>query len=146
MNQQTEVLKMCSMMLYYYYLSYKRLPLILNQFVLNQFTNVIIQQFKQKFPTFTEETPIDSFILFDKPFDELHRLEDDANLFSNMMNALISFPRTHHLIIRDDYCILSLLPIPFDSLDIYHGMIINYFTPILDTKVVKPYDIQYPNL
>ena len=130
-----ETLRTCSMMLYYYYLSYKRFPLQLNEQVLNQFTSGIIQLFKRKFPTIALDDPnflIDSFILFENPIDDLYRSEDRENLFSSMLQALIDFPSNHYIILRDDYCILSILPIPFDSLDITHGMIINFFTPRLD--------------
>lgn len=138
MSQQIEALQTCSMMLYYYYLSYKRFPLNLDPQILNQFTFTMIQQFKWKFPTFSLEDPqypITSFILFEDPFSELCHIEDRESLFSDMFQSIIAFPSKHYLTIRDDYCILSILPIPFDSLDITHGMIVNYFTPKLDCIV-----------
>lgn len=131
-----QTMEMCSLMLYYYYLSYKRLPFQINQYVLNQFTTHIIQLFKWKFPTLSLENmqfnELD-FILFDEPFDELFQSDDREDMYSSMLQALVDFPSKHNLVINDDYSILSILPVPFDSLDITHGMIINYFTPRLDT-------------
>ena len=130
-----QAIQTSAMMLYYYYLSYKRLPLHLDQDVLNQFTSHIIQLFKWKFPTMsltTDEFNDPDFILFDEPFDEIYQSDTRENMYSSMLHDLIEFPLKHSLIITDDYTILQILPIPFDSLAITHGMIINFFTPILD--------------
>lgn len=136
MTQGIETMRIISVALYQYYLSYKRLSLEINQDVCDGFFNALINGFQLKCDYYDLTNPdnvLDSFLLFEEPFDDLIQFENIQNGYSYLMDQLIRFPKEHYLTIHDGYQILSILPIPFDSFDITHGMIVNYFTPILNT-------------
>lgn len=135
MSQSLQVLQMFSVMLYYYYLSYKRKPYVINQEVCNQLFQYLVQLMNYRYPWFNMNDPkyiLDCFILFEKPFDEYFNLTNHENLYSDILQSFIDFPQNHYYEIDNDYNVLSIAPVPFDSLDITHGMLINFFTPLLE--------------
>lgn len=137
MSQPIQVLQSCAFVLCHYYATYMKLDMHIdypiNEEIVQRLTNYLIQQFQRQCPYFSLDKPgnvLDSFGLFDDPFSEDLMLEDHPNLFSEMLKQLIQFPKDHYYVIHNDYRILSINPIPFDSMDITHGMLVTFFTNI----------------
>ena len=138
MTQGIETMRIISIALYQYYLSYKRLPIELNQNICDGFFQLLMKEFQLEHWYYDLTNPdnvLDSFLLFEEPFSDILQFENTNNGYSDLMNKVIQFPREHCLTIHSGYSIISILPIPFDSFDITHGMIVNYFTPIINTII-----------
>jgi len=138
MTQSIEVLHIFGVALYQYYLSYKHLPFTMNRELCERFTMYLITQFTQQISYMNLYNPnevLDSFMLFEKPFDDYVSFDSLENPFSYITEELIKFPREHYFTIHNAYRILSINPIPFDSFDITHGMIVNFFTPQLNKSL-----------
>ena len=135
MTQPIQFISLFAKFLYYYYLSYNNMALSINETILNKFTLYLIWLFNKQakyFNVYNEKSILDSFMLFEFPFDEPMNIYETENAINIAKNKLIEFPIKNHIIITDDYCILSILPVPFDAVEITHGMITNFFTPILN--------------
>ena len=138
MTQPIEVFHIFGIALYQYYLSYKRLPLTIDRELCQSFTAYLIHEFTQQFDyidLYHPDEMLDSFMLFEKPFDEHISIESLENPFSYIADQLIQFPMKHFYEIHDAYRILSIIPIPFDSFDITHGMVLKFFTCNLDKSL-----------
>lgn len=134
MSQPIETLHNFSILLYYYYLSYKKMDLKINDKICNELTSYLINIFKLRAPYFnlySNKLKLDSFSLFEFPFDEPLNIYEVENVYSLIYNRITEFPNKYHLIICNDYTILSLYPIPFEAVDITHGDLVKFFTPII---------------
>jgi len=135
MTQPIQFISLFSKLLYYYYLSYNNMPLEINETILNKFTLYLIWLFEKQakyFDLYNDKATLDSFVLFEFPFDKPMNIYETENAINIARERLIDFPKKNHIIIDDSYCILSILPVPFDAVEITHGMITNFFTPILN--------------
>ena len=138
MTQGLETMHVISSALYQYYLSYQGLSIPIDQDVYNGFYNALINGFKMKCDYYDLSIPtnvLDSFILLDKPFDQLLQFDTIENGYSKIVEELIRFPQEHRSYIHNGYQLISILPFPFDSFDITHGMVMNYFTPRLNQSI-----------
>ena len=135
MTQSIEVLNNFSILLYYYYLSYKHMNIsTINIEIRKALTSYLINIFKDQasyFDLYKDRSILDSFSLFEFPFDEPLNIYEVENVYSLVYNRLTEFPKRYHLLIHNDYTVLSLYPVPFDSVDIKHGDLVKFFTPIL---------------
>jgi hypothetical protein len=111
------------------------MELEINNVIFDKFTLYLIWLFEKQakyFDLYNDKATLDSFVLFEFPFDKPMNIYETENAINIARERLIDFPKKNHIIIDDSYCILSILPVPFDAVEITHGMITNFFTPILN--------------
>ena len=126
-----QALQIYATMLYHYYLSYKRKPHIIDKTICERLYHELVEAMCIKFDLANPQYEIDQFSLFPDDFTmDLQHLHDYD--FDTLWLAFTEFPRTYHHIIQNSDVVLSIVPIPIDSLDITHGMLINFFTPIYE--------------
>lgn len=114
-----------------YYKTYRHIDDDFNkeQRIIIQFANDIIKELHRLFP-YMNDLLLDGITLFEIPY-EIHcdRNIDDLNGVDfgyEYMELLVKFIlMKQHL--PKDYIVLSIDVVPFDGLNITHGMILNYF-------------------
>lgn len=135
MTKSYQMIQEIALSLYYYYMNYKRFPNpIVNPDTCDRFTVYLMWLFESQFPWFQFDQPDSSLgriILFEDPFTDGYDLEDTNIQFYDIMKSLIDFPNANRYIIKDEYCIIQICPIPIDGLEITHGMIVQFFTMMI---------------